>query len=69
MNITSWIEKKTNEEVLNNVREKRDIMRHTLKRKRKLIGHLSKYNTFIWNIFEGNIFEKRSRGRLRTLYF
>lgn len=41
-------------------------MRHILKRKTKLIGHLIKHNTFIWNIFEGKVLGKRIKERPRT---
>jgi len=69
MNKTSWVERKTNEQVLKDVSEKRNIIKHILKRKTKLIGHLFRHNTFMKNIFEGEILGKRSRGRPRTSYF
>ncbi|KAE9532958.1 hypothetical protein AGLY_009386 [Aphis glycines] len=69
MNITSWVERKTNEHVLKDVREKRNIIKHILKKKTKLIGHLFRYNIFMKNIFEGKILRKRSRERPRTSHF
>ncbi|KAE9540745.1 hypothetical protein AGLY_003990 [Aphis glycines] len=69
MNKTLWVERKTNEQVLKDVTEKRNIIKHILKRKTKLIGHLFKHNTFMKNIFEGKTLGKRSRGRPRTSYF
>jgi hypothetical protein len=55
MNKTSSVKRKTNEQVLKDVREKRDIMRHKLIRKTKLIGLLFRHNSFVTNIFEGKI--------------
>lgn len=55
MNKTSWVERKTNEQVSKDVREKRDIMKHVLKRKAKLIGHQFRRSTFIRNVFEGKM--------------
>jgi hypothetical protein len=66
MNKISWVERKTNEIVLQEVREKRNIMSHILKKKTKLIGHLIRHNTFINNIFKGKVMERRGRGRPRT---
>lgn len=58
---SSWVERKTIEQVLKDVSEKRDEIRYILKRKTKLIGHLFKHNTLVRNIFEGKILGKRSR--------
>jgi hypothetical protein len=64
MNKISWVERKTNEIVLQEVREKRNIMSHILKRKTKLIGHLIRHNTFINNIFEGKIMGRKEEDAL-----
>ncbi|VVC43630.1 Hypothetical protein CINCED_3A006507 [Cinara cedri] len=56
MTRTSWIEHKTNEEVLNEINEERTIMKRTI----KLIGHLLRNNEFITIIVEGKIEGKRS---------
>jgi hypothetical protein len=66
MNKTTWVERKTNEQVLKDVSEKRNIIKYILKRKTKLIGYLLRHNTFMKNIFEGKILGKRSRGCPRT---
>jgi hypothetical protein len=50
--------KENNEQVLKDVSEKRNVIKHILKRKTKLIGHLFRYNTYMKNIFEGKILGK-----------
>jgi len=52
MRRTSRVERKSNEKVLKDLEEETDIMRHILKRKTKLIGHLFRLNTFIKNILK-----------------
>lgn len=69
MTKTSWTERKTNEKVLQEIGERRNLLGTILKRKTKLIGHLIRHNSFIENIFEGRLQGKRSRGRPRTSYF
>ncbi|VVC42596.1 Hypothetical protein CINCED_3A003125 [Cinara cedri] len=69
MTRTSWIEHKTNEEVLNEINEERTIMNTIMKRTIKLIGHLLRNNEFITIIMEGKIEGKRSRGRPRKSFF
>ena len=69
MTRTSWVERKSNEEVLQSVEERRELISHILKRKAKLIGHSIRHSTFLSNIFEGKILGRRTRGRPRTSYF
>lgn len=69
MTRTSWTEKKTNERVLQEVGERRNLMKSIAKRKVKLIGHLIRHSDFMKNIFEGRIQGRRSRGRPRSSYF
>lgn len=69
MTRTSWIEKKSNEVLLEEIKEKRSLMQRIMKRKIKLIGHLLRHNTFITNIIEGKMEGRRPRGRPRKMYF
>lgn len=64
----SWTEKKTNEEVLNIVREKRSLMNIIANRRGKMLGHLLRHDEFIKVILEGKIEGKRKRGRPRITY-
>ncbi|KAL4148794.1 hypothetical protein QTP88_002949 [Uroleucon formosanum] len=63
MTRTSWIELKTNEEVLNEINEERTVMNTIMRRTIKLIGHLLRNIEFITIIMEGKIEGKRSRGK------
>ncbi|KAI5695438.1 hypothetical protein M8J77_005016 [Diaphorina citri] len=69
MTKTRWIEKKSNERVLEEVGESRQLIKTIEKRKIKLIGHIIRHNNFITNIFEGKIQGKKTRGRPRKQYF
>ena len=68
MTRTSWIERKTNLEVLREVQEERRLLREMEKRKTKFIGHVLRHNTFIINILEGKVLGKKGRGRPRKKY-
>ena len=64
----SWTEMVTNEEVLQRINEKRNLMDTIEKRRGKMIGHLIRHDRFINNIMEGKIEGKRGRGRPRLSY-
>jgi hypothetical protein len=68
VNRTSWMDRKSNEEVLKEINEKRTILRVVGMRKVKLIGHLMRHNGFVTNIMEGRVLGKESRGRPRLSY-
>jgi hypothetical protein len=55
INRTSWMDRKSNEEVLTEINEKRTILRVVGMRKVKLIGHLLRHNGFVTNIMEGRV--------------
>ena len=61
----SWRERKSNTEVLNLIKEPRQIIRMMEIRKTKFFGHIMRHNTLITNIMEGKINGKRGRGRPR----
>lgn len=69
MTKTRWVDRKTNERVLEEVGEKRQLMKTIENRKIKLIGHLLRHSEFLSNIFEGRVEGSRPRGRPRKQYF
>lgn len=69
MTKTRWIEKKSNVMLLEEIQERRYLMKSIEKRKIKLVGHIIRHNNFINNIFEGKIQGKIPRGRPRKKYF
>jgi hypothetical protein len=52
LNLHSWMDRKSNKEVLKEINEKRTILRVVGMRKVKLIGHLLRHNGFVTNIME-----------------
>jgi hypothetical protein len=64
----SWTERKSNEEILQIVKEKRVLLSIIRSRSGKLIGHLLRHNSFITNIMEGRINEHNGRGRPRKTF-
>lgn len=66
---TSWVERKTNEQVLREVNEGRTLLRDIRRRKAKMIGHIVRHSEFLVNIFEGKVLGKKTRGRPRNNYF
>ncbi|KAI5640823.1 hypothetical protein NE865_06931 [Phthorimaea operculella] len=63
-----WTDKVTNEEVLVQVKEKRNILSIIENRRGKMFGHLMRHDEFIKVIMEGKIEGKRGRGRPRRSY-
>lgn len=55
MTKTKWIEKKSNERVLAEVKEKRYFIETIMNRKITLVGHVLRHNKFLTNIFEGEV--------------
>jgi len=64
----SWTERKSNVDVLNQVREKRILLNTIKERSGKMFGHLLRHNLFMTNIFEGQINGYKGRGRPRKAY-
>jgi len=62
MHKTSWRKMKTNEAILNEIQEQRQLIKSIEHRRIKLIGHIILHDEFICNIFEG-------RSRPRKSYF
>lgn len=61
MTKTSWVDRRSNIEVLKQVSEEREYIK---KRNIKFLDHLIKHNSFVINILEGKS-EKKKRGRAR----
>ena len=61
----SWVDRKTNEEVLREVNEKRCIVDIIVKRKKNWIGHVVRGEGLLKWVLEGRMEGKRKRGRPR----
>ena len=61
----SWMDKKTNEEVLKYVGEERRIVETVVKRKKCWIGHVVRGDGLLKHVLEGRMEGKRPRGRPR----
>jgi len=66
---TNWMERNSNERVLEEIGEKRSEMINIMERKIKFIGHIIRHNYFLNNIFEGRLMGLRPRGRSTANYF
>ena len=69
----SWRDKKTNEEVLEAIGEKRSLMDTIYNRKKNWIGHIIRGDSLMKDVIEGRMIGKRPPGRkrygmLRELY-
>jgi hypothetical protein len=60
-----WSEKKTNNEVLKQVKMTRELFSTIRKRQMKFFGHIKRHNNILKDILEGKIQGKRSRSRQR----
>ena len=63
----SWTERRTNEEILQLVEEKRSLIGTIRERQKKWIGHILRSDTLLRDIIEGRMEGKRMRGRPRTM--
>ena len=63
----SWAERRTNEEILQLVEEKRPLIGTIRGRQKKWIGHILRSDTLLRDIIEGRMEGKRMRGRPRTM--
>ena len=64
----SYKEQKTNEEVLNMVNSKRQLLSIIAKRKCKYFGHIIRQNSLQRQLLEGKNEGKRGRGRPRATW-
>ena len=65
MEKVSWRERKTNEEVLEAVGERRRLLEVITKRKKNWIGHVLRGEGLLRDVMEGRMEGKRPRGRPR----
>ena len=63
----SWTEHKTNEEVLKQVEEKREMINTIRKRQKTWMGHIMRGDSLLREIMEGQLKGKRTRGRPRNM--
>ena len=61
----SWTEKKTNEEVLRSIGEKRNLVETIIRRKKNWMGHIMRGGGVMKTVVEGRMEGKRPRGRKR----
>ena len=66
MEKVSWVERKTNEDVLIMVDEKRELLYRITKTKKSWIGHIVRGNGLLKEAIEGRIDGRRPTGRKRT---
>ena len=60
-----WPERRTNEEALKMDDEKRSLMDHVIRSKKKWIGHIVRGDWLLREVIEGRMDAKRPRGRRR----
>ena len=65
MEKVSWMDKKTNEQVLREVGEERRLLQSVEKRKRNWIGHVVRGERLMKKVVEGRMKGKRGKGRPR----
>jgi len=65
----NWIEHRTNESILSEIDEGREILKTIRARRWNMIGHILRHeNELIYRIIEGKIEGKRGQGRPRTSF-
>jgi len=65
MERVSWMDKITNEEILNKVGEKRQLISVTRIRQKNWVGHVLRGAGLLREVMEGRMEGKRARGRPR----
>ena len=63
-----WIDRKTNDQVLQETNENRNLIREIRRRQSKFFGHVMRRNGLENLVTTGKIKENRPRGRLRRKY-
>jgi len=65
----SWIEYRTNESILSEINEGREIIKTIRARRWNIIGHILRHeNELIYRIIEEKMEDKRGQGRPRTSF-
>src|SRR6476661_7270689 len=65
LGMVSWMDKRTNEEALSSMNEKRRLIKTLWDRKKNWIGHVVRGNGVMKLVLEGRMEGKRPRGRPR----
>src|SRR6476469_8159018 len=65
MEKVSWMDRRTNEQVLSSMHEKNSLIKTIWDRKKNWIGHVARGNGLMKLVLEGRMEEKRPRGRPR----
>src|SRR6476619_8406876 len=65
MGKVSWMDKRTNEQVLSSMNEKRSSIKRIWDRKKNWIGHVVRGDGLMKSVLEGRMKRKRRRGRPR----
>ena len=63
-----WVDRVTNEEVLNRIGEERSLWRNLTKRRDRMIGHYLRHPGLVNLVLEGSVWGKNGRGRPRSEY-
>ena len=63
-----WVDRITNEEILNRNGERRTIWRNLTRRRDRMIGHILRHPGLIQLVFEGSVGGKNGRDRPRYEY-
>ena len=63
MEKVSWTQRKTNEEILKIVGEKRRLVNMVVERKKRWIGHVLREDELMREVLEGRMIGKRPKGR------
>src|SRR6478609_8058589 len=66
MGKVSWMDKRTNEQVLSSMNKKRSLIKRIWDRKKNWIGHIVRGDGLMKLMLEGRMEGKRRRGRLKT---
>ena len=63
-----WVDRITNEEVLNRIGEERTLWHNLTKRRDRLVGHILRHAGIVNLVLEGSMGGKNCRGRPRLQY-
>ena len=63
-----WTDRISNEEILNQIKERRSILQAVVNRRVQLIGHILRHGGILLTIIEGLVDGKRPGGRLRLQF-
>ena len=59
-----WIDRITNEKVIERIRERRILWKSLRKRRGQMMGHTLRLSGLLRDVLEGNVGKKRGKGRI-----